>query len=148
MKRSLVVASLVTASIAAGCGVATTKSPSRFITTFSPEDAINRAYSQPDGKKPLVSNSGSSEGTGGLGHRLISADVLLNETEEPQFLARMKTEVSEQLRKYGAKTTGEGSGTNDSYLEYSEGAIAGVVQISGMRGASDAYRVILLIAER
>jgi len=151
MKRSLVVVSLVTASLAAGCGVATTKSPSRFIMSFSPEDAINKAYFQGDGKKqPIVSNSGASVGSGGsrVTHRSISAELSLSETDESQFLSKMKNEVAEQLRKYGAKTTGEGAGTNDSYLEYSEDAIAGVVEFSGMRGAPETYRLVILIAER
>lgn len=151
MKRSIVVVSLVTASIAAGCGVATSKSPGRFITGFSPEDAINRAYVPADGtKQPIVSNSGALVGSGGLGitHRTISAELSLSETEESQFLSKIKSEVIEQLRKYGAKTTGEGAGTNDSYLEYSEGAIAGVVEVSGIRGASETYRLVILIAER
>src|SRR5262245_56476428 len=146
MKRPLVVVSLVTASIAAACGVATSKSPSRFITRFSPEDAINRAYVQGDGKKqPIVSNRGASVGSGGprVTHRSISAELSLSETDETQFLAKIKTEVAEQLRKYGATTTGEGVSPNDCYLEYSEGPIAGVVEVSGMRGVSETYRLVI-----
>jgi len=149
MKRSLVVVSLMTASIAAGCGVAKTESPSRFITSFSAEDAINRAYA--DGKKqPIVSSGKASVGSGAsrVTHRSISAELSLSEIDESQFLSKMKTEVAEQLRKYGAQTTGEGTGPGDSYLEYSEGAIAGVVEFSGMRGASETYRLVILIAER
>src|SRR5262245_40868105 len=151
MKRSLVVVSLVTASIAAGCGVATIKSPSRFITRFSLEESINKDYAQGDGKKqPILSNSGASVGSSGLGitHRSISAELSLGETDESQFLSKIKTEVAEQLRKYGAKITGEGAGPNDSYLEYSQGSIAGVVEVSGMRGVSETYRLVILIAER
>ena len=84
----------------------------------------------------------------GITHRTISAELSLSETEESQFLSKIKSEVIEQLRKYGAKTTGEGAGTNDSYLEYSEGAVAGVVEVSGIRGASETYRLVILIAER
>ena len=151
MKRSLAVVSLVTASIAAGCGVATTKSPSRFIKSFSLEESINKDYVQGDGKKqPIVSNCGASVGSSGLGvtHRSISAELSLSETAESQFLSKIKSELAEQLRKYGAKITGEGAGPNDSYLEYSQGPIAGVVEVSGMRGVSETYRLVILIAER
>jgi hypothetical protein len=151
MKRSLVVVSLVTASIAAGCGVANTKSPGRFITTFSPEDAINKSYPPADGKKqPIVSSGAALVGSSGLGvtHRSISAELLLSEIEESQFLSKFKAEVGEQLRKYGAKVTGEGTGNKGEYLEYSEGAIAGVVEIAGMRASLENYRLILIVAER
>jgi hypothetical protein len=151
MKRSLVLFSVVAATIAGGCGVPTTKPPSRFITTFSPEDAMKRSYVQTEGKeRPTVSNTAASAGSTGLGitHRAISAELSLSESEESQFLSKFKTEVTDQLRKYGAKTTGDGAGNNNYYLEYSEGAIAGVVEMYGMRGAADSYRLVVLIAER
>ena len=151
MKRSLIVVSLVTASIASGCGVSRSKSPGRFITAFSPEDAINKSYLRADGKKqPIVSNGTALVGSSGLGvtHRSVSAELLLSEADTSQFLTKFKSEVAEQLRKYGAKMTGEGSGDDGYSLEYSEGAIAGVVEIVGMRGSSENYRLILLMAER
>jgi hypothetical protein len=106
--------SLVTASIAGGCGGPATKSPSRFITSISPEDTLKRSYVQSEGRKqPIVSNGGGLTGSGGLGitHRSISAELQLSETEASQFLSKVKSEISDQLRKDGARTTGEGRET-------------------------------------
>jgi hypothetical protein len=143
--------SLVTASIAGGCGGPATRPPSKFMTAFSPEDAIKRSYVQSEGKKqPIVSNSGGLAGSGGLGitHRSISAELVLSETEAFQFLSKVKSEISDQLRKYGARSTGEGTGDDQYSLEYSEGSIAGLVEMWGMRGAGDNYRLIIALAER
>lgn len=151
MRRSLALFSLVTASIAGGCGGPAKKPPSKFMTTFSPEDAIKRSYVQSEGKKqPIVSSSGGLAGSGGLGitHRSISAELVFSETEASQFLSKLKSEISDQLRKYGARATGEGAGNDQYSLEYSEGAIAGLVEIWGVRGAGDNYRLIIIIAER
>jgi len=144
-----VVFGIMTASIAGGCGEPTTKPPSRFIKAFSPQEAIKRSYVQAEGKKPpTVSGGDTSSGGLGITHRSMSVDLSLNEPAASEFLSRVKNETADQLRKNGARSTGEGSGNDEYYLEYSDGAIAGMVEIWGIRGADDNYRVIIIIAER
>jgi hypothetical protein len=126
-------------------------SRSRFLASFSPADVIKRSYGQPDSQQqPSISTGGTSSalGTHGVHHSYDSADLSVSKSDEPQLLLRIKREIVQQIEKSGGKVVGEGSGENDYSIEYTDGKVGGWVDVVGMRGAGDSYRLVIIVTEK
>jgi hypothetical protein len=134
-----------------GACSAPTLSRSRFLASFSPSDVIKRSYAQPDSQQqPSVSGGGTSSALGshGVHHSYDSADLSVSRGEEPQFLLRIKREIVEQIEKSGGKVVGEGSGESNYAIEYTDGNVSGWIDVLGMRGAGDSYKLAIVVTEK
>ena len=139
-------------SVVVICGACAARPPSKskFLASFSAAEVIKRSYDQADAQKqPTISSSESSSvlGSRRVYHRDDRADLVISKSEEPLFLLRIKREIEEQLQKSGCKMFAGGSGDNNYAIEYTDGTVNGWIDIWGMRGAGDTYRVIIIITE-
>jgi len=140
-------------SVVVICGACTAPPPSksRFLASFSAADVIKRSYDQADAQKqPTVSGGESSSVSGSrrINHRDDSADLVISKSDEPLFLSSIKREIEEQLQKSGCRMFPGGSGDNHYAIEYGDGSVNGWIDILGMRGAGDGYRLIIIITEK
>ena len=150
MERPLLLFGISVIAIFGACS-APTLSRSRFLASFSPSDAIKRGYAQPDSQQqPSISTGGTSSALGshGVHHSYDSADLSVSRGEEPQFLLRIKREIVQQIEKSGGKVVGEGSGENNYSIEYTDGNVSGWIDVLGMRGAGDSYKIAIVVTEK
>jgi len=146
MERPLLMFGVTVIAIFGACS-APTLSRSRFLASFSPADVIKRSYTQPDSQQqPSISTLalGSHE----VRHNYDSANLSVSNSDEPQFLLRIKREIVQQIEKSGGKVVGEGSGENNYSIEYTDGKVSGWVDVVGMRGAGDSYRLVIIVTEK
>ena len=133
-----------------GACTAPPPSKSRFLAGFSATDVIKRSYDQGGAQKePTVSGGESSSvlGSRRIHHRDDSADLLISKNDEPLFLSTIKREIEGQLQKSGCRMVGGGFGDNNFHIEYTDGSVNGWIDLLGMRGAGDSYRLIIIITE-
>jgi hypothetical protein len=146
MKRPLLLFGISVIATFGACS-APTLPRSRFLASFSPADVIKRSYTQPDSQQqPSISTLalGSHE----VRHNYDSANLSVGQNDEPQFLLRIKREIAQQIEKSGGKVVGEGSGESNYSIEYADGKVGGWVDIVGMRGAGDSYRLAIIVTEK
>jgi hypothetical protein len=151
IERPLLLFGITVVAIFGACSAPTTLSRSRFLASFSPADVIKRSYAPPDShQQPSISTGGTSSalGTHGVHHSYDSADLSVSKSDEPQLLLRIKREIVQQIEKSGGKVVGEGSGENDYSIEYADGKVSGWVDVVGMRGAGDSYRLVIIVTEK
>jgi len=150
MERPLLLFGISVIAIFGACS-APALSRSRFLAGFSPADVIKRSYAQPDSQQQVsVSSGGTSSALGSheVHHSYDSADLSVSKSDEPEFLLRIKREIVQQIEKSGGKVVGEGSGENNYSIEYADGKVSGWVDIVGMRGAGDSYRLAIIVTEK
>ena len=150
IERPLLLFGIAVAAIFSACS-APTLSRSRFLASFSPADVIKRSYAHPDSQQqPSISTGETSSALGshGIHHSYDSADLSVSKSDEAQLLLRIKREIVQQIEKSGGKVVGEGSGESDYSIEYADGKVGGWVDIVGMRGAGDSYRLVILVTEK
>ncbi len=155
MERPLLLFGISAIAIFGACS-APTLSRSKFLASFSPADVIKRSYAQAnsqqqDSQQQLsVSSVGTSSalGTHGVHHSYDSADLSVSKSDEPQFLLRIKADIVQQIEKSGSKVVGEGSGDDNYSIEYADGKVGGWVDVAGMRGAGDSYRLAIIVTEK
>jgi len=146
IERPLLLFGITVIAIFSACSTATL-SRSRFLASFSPADVIKRSYAPPDSQQqPSISTLalGSHE----VHHSYDSADLSVSKSDEPQFLLRIKREIVQQIEKSAGKVVGEGSGENDYSIEYADGKVSGWVDVVGMRGAGDSYKLVIIVTEK
>lgn len=150
MERPLLLFGISVIAIFGACS-APTLSRSRFLASFSPADVIKRSYAQSDSQQQLsVSGGGTSSALGSheVHHSYDSADLSISKSDEPQFLLRIKREIVQQIEKSGGKVVSEDSGENNYSTEYADGKVSGWVDVVGMRGAGDSYRLVIIVTEK
>lgn len=137
-------------AIFGACG-APTLSRSRFLTRFDAADVIKRSYAQPDAQQQLsVSSGGTSSALGshGVYHSCDSADLSISMSDEPLFLLRIKREIEQELEHSGGKIVGGRSGETNYSIEYTDRNVNGWIDILGMRGAGDSYKLAIIVTEK
>ena len=150
MERPLLLFGVTVIAIFGACS-APTLSRSRFLASFSPADVIKRSYGQPDSQQqPSISTGETSSASGSheVHHSYDSANLSVSKSDEPQFLLRVKREIVQQIEKSGSKVVGEGSGESNYSIEYTDGKVGGWVDVVGMRGESDSYRLVIIVTEK
>ena len=150
MERPLLLFVVTVIAIFGAC-TAPTLSRSRFLAGFSPADVIKRSYTQTDSQQqPSISTGETSSALGshGVHHSYDSANLSVSKSDEPQFLLRIKREIVQQIEKSGGKVVGEGSGESDYSIEYTDGKVSGWVDVVGMRGEGDSYRLTIIVTEK
>jgi len=150
MERLLLLFGISAIAIFGACS-APTLSRSRFLASFSPADVIKRSYAQADSQQQIsVSSDGISSALGshGVHHSYDSAELSVSKSDEPEFLLRIKREIVQQIEKSAGKVIGEGSGENNYSIEYADGKVSGWVDVVGMRGAGDSYRLAIIVTEK
>jgi len=151
IERPLLLFGITVVAIFGACSAPTTLSRSRFLASFSPADVIKRSYAPADSQQqPTVSGGGTSSALGSheVHHSYDSADLSVSKTDEPQLLLRIKREIVQQIEKSGGKVVGEGSGESNYSIEYTDGKVSGWVDVVGMRGAGDSYRLVIIVTEK
>jgi hypothetical protein len=149
MKRPLLLFGISVIAIFGACS-APALSRSRFLASFSPADVIKRSYAKPDSQQPNISTGGTSSALGSheVYHSYHSADLAVGSGEEPQFLLRIKSEIVQQIEKSGGKVVGEGTGESNYSVEYTDGKVGGWIDVVGMRGTGDSYRLAIIVTEK
>ena len=150
MERPLLLFGVTVIAIFGACS-APTLSRSRFLASFSPADVIKRSYGQPDSQQqPSISTGETSSASGSheVHHSYDSANLSVSKSDEPQFLLRVKREIVQQIEKSGSKVVGEGSGESNYSIEYTDGKVGGWVDVVGMRGEGDSYRLVIIVTEK
>jgi hypothetical protein len=124
-------------------------SRSKFLTGFSAADVIKASYDQGSSKQTTISvgETSSKLGNRGIHHRDEIADLVISQNDEASFLSRVKGTVEEQLRTSGCRVFGEGFGGSNYVLEYTDGSVNGWVDIWGLRGQGDSYKLVIIITE-
>jgi hypothetical protein len=151
IERPLLRFGITVVAIFGACSAPTTLSRSRFLASFSPADVIKRSYAPTDShQQPSISTGDTSAALGTLGvhHSYDSADLSVSKSDEPQLLLRIKREIVQQIEKSGGKVVGEGSGESNYSIEYTDGKVSGWVDVVGMRGAGDSYRLVIIVTEK
>ena len=125
-------------------------SKSGFLAGFSAADIIKGSYDQASAQKEFRLSGGATSSK--LGSRSIHhvdeiADLVISESDEPFFLSRVKGKMEERLRNSGCRVSGEGSGDNKHTLEYTDGTVNGWIDIFGLRGQGDSYKLVIVITE-
>lgn len=148
MKRSLITG-IAAVMVLSAC----TKAPetkSRFLSTFSAEEVIKKSYDQTNSNAGVSVSSGetsSASGSHRIYHRDVSAELRISERDQSPFLERIKSSIEQQVRDTGCTIVGGGSGTSNFSVAYTDGSVNGSIDIWGMPGSSDSYKVIIIISE-
>jgi hypothetical protein len=126
------------------------ESKSRFLSSFSAVDVIKKSYDQIDCKGELsvsAVETSSVMGSRRIYHRDESADLRINESDQPSFLERIKTNIEQQVRSNGGTIVGGGSGDDNFSIAYTDSRVTGWIDIWGMPGSPDKYKLIITITE-
>lgn len=126
------------------------ESKSRFLSSFSAADVIKKSYDQIDCKGELsvsAEETSSVMGTRRIYHRDESADLRINESDQPSFLERIKKNIEQQVRNNGGTIVGGGSGDDNFSIAYTDSRVTGWIDILGMPGTPDKYKLIITITE-
>jgi hypothetical protein len=128
----------------------TPESKSRFLSSFSAADVIKKSYEQINSKGDLsvsAEETSSVMGSRRIYHRDESADLRINESDQPSFLERIKKNIEQQVRSSGCTIVGGGSGDISSSIAYTDGSVTGWIDIWGIPGTPDKYKLIITITE-
>lgn len=123
---------------------------SRFLSTFSAADVVKKSYDQIDsnaGMSVSSSETSSAFGRRRIYHRDSSADLRISEADLSSFLERTKNNIEQQLRTSGCTIVGGGSGDGQFSVAYTDGSVTGWIDIWGIPGTSDRYKLIITITE-
>jgi hypothetical protein len=123
---------------------------SRFLSSFSARDAIKKSYGPDKNNEEFslsTTQTSSVVGSRPTHHHDDTADVIVSQGDESAFLQRVKAEIEQQLHASGCKITDAGSGDGHYSLGYTDGKIYGWLELWGLRGMGDKYRIIITIAE-
>ena len=146
--RELVFIILISLFVGA-CGAPPPPPKSRFLSSFSAKDAIQKSYHA--GQSVAVRTDGVETATFGgtrhIYHRNDLADVNIDQSDESGFLERLKSEIERELQETGGKITDGGSGDGHYSFGYSDGKIVGWLDLWGVRTSADSYRVTITISE-
>ena len=147
--RALVIFGLGVVAILGSCSAPTIRSKSRFLAAFSASDVVRVSYNQTDPEGPPVDTVQTSSSLGH--HRNDYANLVINASDGGAFLLRIKGEIERRVVSSGGKVVGEGSG-NDGYsdgysIEYTDGGVHGWIDVLGMRGPGDSYRLVIITRE-
>jgi hypothetical protein len=126
------------------------ESKSRFLSGFSAADVIKKSYDQDKSKGDLsvsAEETSSIMSSRRIYHRDESADLRISESDQPSFLERIKTNIEQQVRSSGCTIVGGGSGDNNFSIAYTDGNVTGWIDIRGMPGTPDKYKLIITITE-
>lgn len=126
------------------------ESKSRFLSSFSARDVIEKSYDPPKGVGEFrVSGGETSSVLGGrrIYHRDDSADLRISQSDERSFLQSIKAQIEQQLQGTGCKIVEAGSGDSNYSIAYTDGKVHGWIDIWGMRGPGDSYRLVIIITE-
>ena len=67
--------------------------------------------------------------------------------DESSFMEKLKAEVEKEVRKNGARITGGGESDSDFHVDYRLGNINGYIDVIGMRGERNSYKLIYVMRE-
>lgn len=126
------------------------ESKSRFLSSFSARDVIKKSYDLPKGDGEFrVSGVETSSvlGSRRIYHRDDSADLRISQSDEPAFLERIKAQIEQQLQGTACKILDVGSGESNYSIAYTDGKVHGWIDIWGMRGTGDSYRIVITMTE-
>ena len=149
-KRSFLLFGIGVVAISGACS-APVPPKTTFLTSFSMTDVIKRSYGQADHQvqqRVLGGTAGSAVSSGAGHHCFDSAELSISSGDESQFLLGVKREMRQQLEHSGGKIVDEGSGDSDYSIGYTDGKITGWIDILGMRGAGDRYKLVIIITEK
>jgi hypothetical protein len=150
MKQRLFLFCCFAAALVLGACNRTPESKSRFLSSFSAADVIKKSYDQIDCKGELsvsASETSSVMASRRMYHRDESADLTISESDQTSFLERIKTNIEQQVRKSGCTIVGGGSGDISFSITYTDGSVTGWIDIWGMPGTPDKYKLIITITE-
>ena len=126
------------------------ESKSKFLSSFSARDVIEKSYDRPKGEGESTISGGETSsvlGSRRTYHRNDSADLRIIQSDEPSFLQRIKTQIEQKLQGAGCKIVEAGSGDSSYSIAYTDGKVHGWIDIWGMRGPGDSYRLVIVITE-
>ncbi len=155
MNRLLGLAVLVAVGIVVGCRVPPT-TRSVFLSKFSAADILKKTTEQ----MKSVENGGVSSGETSsswndrrIYHRLESADLQLNPVDEDAFLVKVKAEIEQSLQSSGGTILGGGLSSGGSTggkgfsIAYTDGKNHGWIDVFGLHGASNNYKLVIIVNE-
>lgn len=126
------------------------ESKSRFLSSYSARDVIEKSLDLAQGKGEFRSSGGGSSsvlGSGRIYHLDDTADLRISQNEERSFLERIKGQIELQLQSAGCRITDAGSGENDYSIAYTDQKVHGRIDIRGTRSTSEIYRLVITITE-
>lgn len=144
----------VTVGIVTGCGVPG-QTRSAFLSGFSGKNIIEKASAQMAGIEPGGVSSGETSSVWKdrrIYHRDESADLRVNPADEDTFLVKLKSEIERSLENSDSKVLGGGSvggssGGRGFSVAYTDGRNHGWVDVFGMRGIDNNYKLIIIVNE-
>jgi hypothetical protein len=125
-------------------------SKSRFLSSFSARDVIEKSYDLPKGDGEFRVSGGETSsvlGSRRIYHRDDTADLRISQSEERSFLQRIKGQIELQLQGAGCKIADAGSGESNYSIAYTDEKVHGWIDVWGMRGPGDRYRLVITITE-
>lgn len=148
-RRLLVGYGITTAMLCGACQVAS-PSKSAFLSRFSGAESIKRSYEHTASHGRLsISESEVSTVLGNrhLRHRADRAELIIGESDELSFLQRIKEDIEQQIQLTGGKIVDQGSGKTTYSISYTSSNVIGWIDVWGMQGTADNYKVTILITE-
>jgi len=133
-----------------GACAETPEEKSKFFSSFSTGDAVQKTLGPLHvGAGFSVSGSEASvlSGSRRTYHRDQRADLTLSQSDEPSFLQKIKDHIEQQIQINGCKMTSAGSGEGYYSIAYTDGRVHGWIDIWGLRGSGDNYRLAVTITE-
>jgi len=133
--------------------VACTRAPearSRFFSSFSARDVIEKSFDSPKGGEGFRVSGGETSvllGSRRMYHRDDRAELSISLSNEHSFLQRIKEHLEQQLQIDGCKTADAGSGEGNYSIAYTDGRVQGWIDIWGLRGPGDTYRLVITTTE-
>ncbi len=132
------------------CSGGPPESKSRFLSTYSAQDLVEKSYDRPPSDVGIRVAGGSTSSV--LDNRRIyhvddTADLRIRPGDERSFLERIKAQIELQLQVAGCTATDAASGESNYSIAYTDGVVHGWINIGGMRRSDDDYRVVITITE-
>ena len=154
--RIIVVFVAFTAIVVSACHSTTPHTQqSKLFTHFSLDGIIKR---MPNAgiELPASIPIGSSGGVGGEGeissyrkNSTLSCQIHIEEVgfDESSFMRKLKAEVEKEITSNGAKIAGSGESNSDFHVDYRLGHINGLIDVIGMRGERNSYKLTYVMRE-
>ena len=143
-------ASVITVVLMLGACTGVPEAKSRFLSSFSARDVIEKSLGSPNGAADLRVSGGETSvlvGRRRTYHRDDRAVLSISQSDEPSFLQRIKGNIEQQLQVTGCKIGDAGSGEGNYSIAYTDGSVQGWIDIWGMRGLGDNYWLVIKMTE-
>ena len=154
--RILVAFISFTTIVVSGCHSTTPHTQQSNLFTHFSLDRIIEKMPNSGIELPASIPSGGSGGVAGEGEissyrkdSTLNCQIPTEEVgfDESSFMRKLKAEVENEITSNGAKITGSGESDSDFYVDYRLGSINGLIDVIGMRGERNTYKLTYVMRE-